>query len=380
MQADRIKLVFEKNFGNKYRTFSAPGRINLIGEHTDYNDGYVLPASIDKRIYLAIEKVQDTSVHIIAADLNQSVSFEVDKQAEGLPHWARYPYGVIREMLKEGYQLGGFRAVFGGDIPEGAGLSSSAAIESVFGIAINQLFECGASLRSLAFIGQRAEHHYVGVNCGIMDQYASLFGKKDHAILLDCRSLKHKYFPLHLKDHLIVLADTHVKHNLASSAYNQRRAQCETGVNMISKKFPAVKSLRDVDRQMLFSMEHLIDQVVFKRCLYVIEENQRVLNTTVALSALAIDAAGTLMYDSHEGLSKLYEVSCPELDVLVEIAQLIPGVAGARMMGGGFGGCTINLVREDSLEFFKQTATTCFRNTFGTEPSFYSVTTSKRAS
>lgn len=373
MKENKIKEVFEKEFGKEYRFFAAPGRINLIGEHTDYNEGFVMPAAIDKRIYLAIALVSGSESKIIADDINKSVEFETLAENLELPQWARYPYGVIGELKKLGHVTGSFHAVFGGDIPSGAGLSSSAALESAFGYALNELNKFGLDRLALAKVGQKAEHNYVGVMCGIMDQFSSIFGKKDHVFRLDCRSLEFEYFPLKLDDYELILADTQVKHSLASSAYNKRRSECEEGVLILKTQMPGVKSLRDVRPKDIEPYHGQMGDEVFDRCLYVAEENERVLETSKALADGNMKEVGRLLYLSHEGLSKKYDVSCEELDLLVETAKTIDGVMGARMMGGGFGGCTINLVRSSAVEDFKEKTSVAFEKSYGKPPVFYEV-------
>lgn len=374
MSEIKVRELFESKYGKDYRMFAAPGRINLIGEHTDYNEGFVMPAAIDKRIYLAISPAEGSKAGIYSADYNEDVNFDIGSEAMGLPQWALYPYGVVKELQKQGLGPGGFRAVFAGDIPGGAGLSSSAALESAFALALNTLFDLGADNFALAKIGQMAEHNYAGVRCGIMDQFASFFGMKDKVIKLDCRSLEHEYFPLELDGHQLLLADTRVKHSLASSAYNQRRHQCEEGAAVIGKDNPGVKSLRDVSPELLQSFRDNLDQEVYTRCEYVIEENSRVLATCQALESGSVEKTGELMYQSHKGLREKYEVSCRELDLLVDIAAEF-GIAGARMMGGGFGGCTINLLRSGKAGEFREKASEEFRNVFGHPPVFYNVST-----
>ncbi len=368
-----VSEIFEKEFGKGFRLFSAPGRINLIGEHTDYNLGYVLPGAIDRAIDLAIKPNGSNKVNLIAANLNKMVTFSVNDTDPDIHGWAKYPFGVIKELEKVGYKSEGFDAVFGGNIPLGAGLSSSAAVESVFAYALNLLFRFNLPKEELARIGQRAEHNYAGVKCGIMDQFASLFGKANHFIRLDCLDLSVELFPFHSKSYSILLIDTCVKHNLASSEYNTRRKQCEEGVSILSKHYPEVKSLRDVTPEMLREEHNKFNPVVFNRCEYVVEENQRLLNTCRALTSDNFDEVGKLLYGSHEGLRDKYEVSCKELDFLVDLASKTQGVIGARMMGGGFGGCTINLVKEDALENLTAISQSNYHKQFGKNPEFYRV-------
>lgn len=366
-------------FGSNYRMFSAPGRINIIGEHTDYNNGFVLPAAINKRTYLAVQKAPGQMVTLHSVDFNETVHFNLNEKSENLPHWAKYPFGMIREFEKQGYNSGAFNAVFGGDIPDGAGLSSSAALESVFGVALNELFGFGLNRMKIALTGQSAEHNYAGVKCGIMDQFASMHGQKSHVVRLDCRSLEFEYYPLELGDYELILVNTLVKHSLASSEYNKRRAECEEGVNILRRSFPDVHSLRDVSSEMVKQFRKTLDEKVYARCLYVTEENERVEEACILLNEGKLEEVGKLMFQTHEGLSRLYEVSCPELDLLVDTAKVIEGVAGARVMGGGFGGCTINLVKADMMDNFKEKISSVYQETFGIKPLFYHVKTGNGA-
>lgn len=368
-----VKETFTLEFSKVPSLYAAPGRINIIGEHTDYNEGYVLPAAIDKRIYLAILPNETEQADIISIDFDERVRFAIDGNHPDLPHWAVYPYGIVKELQDLGATVKGFSAVFGGDIPTGAGMSSSAAIESAFGCALNVLFDLKKDKLTLARVGQSAEHNHVGVRCGIMDQFASFFGRKDHVIRLDCRTLEHEYYPLALEGYQLVLADTQVKHSLASSEYNTRRRQCEEGVQIIQKKHPSVQSLRDVSTKELHDCRDVMDPKVFDRCSYVVEENIRVLQSCQALENGDIDRLGKLMFQSHEGLQNKYAVSCDELDVLVDHARKVPGIAGARMMGGGFGGCTINLLKSTNINDFKDITSKGLYEAFGQKPMFYAV-------
>ncbi len=379
MKDKRVKDAFKSKFNSEFRFFAAPGRINIIGEHTDYNDGFVLPAAIDKRIYLAIAPSKGPDAEIIAHDFTQKVSFNIHEPAGKIPHWAKYPYGVVKELQAAGYFIEGFKAVFGGDIPRGAGLSSSAALESAFATALNAMYKLGIGPMELAMIGQRAEHNYAGVKCGIMDQFASLHGSKDHVMKLDCRSLEFEYFPLELQGYELILADTGVKHSLASSEYNVRRAQCEEGVSIMQKQMPGIKSLRDVTPKDVASSKNEMSPEVFMRCEYVTEENERVTEACIALEKGDMKEVGRLLYQSHDGLSNKYQVSCPELDLLIDTAKQINGVMGGRMMGGGFGGCTINLVESAVADTFKSTLSKSFLEKFGKEPVFHAVNISDGA-
>ena len=373
MVQEQIKQIFTQEFGSSFRVFAAPGRINLIGEHTDYNNGFVLPAAIDKRIYLAIMPNKTDKYNIISTDFNEKINFSTNENEQDLPHWCRYPFGVIKELQKLNNTISGFNAVFGGTIPTGAGLSSSAALESAFATALNKLNSLNLDKLTLAKVGQNSEHNYVGVRCGIMDQFASIFGKTNHVVKLDCQWLKYEHFPLNLEGYKLILADTQVKHSLASSEYNKRREQCEEGVLIISQNEIGIKSLRDVTIKNLESNIEEIGTEVYMRCEYVIEENERVLNACKALSEGNLEAVGKLLYKSHHGLQHKYHVSCAELDCLVDAAKITQGVLGSRMVGGGFGGCTISLIKESAIDIFKNTLTSAYCKQFNREPIFYDV-------
>jgi len=327
----------------------SPGRINLIGEHTDYNNGFVLPAAIDKAVYVAIEKNATNKISLHSVDFNESVEVELADIKPVPGHWSTYILGVVDQLIKGGHSLGGFKLSIYGDVPLGAGLSSSAAVECAAALALNELFELKIERIELVKIAQLAEHEYAGVKCGIMDQFASVFGKKDSVIKLDCRSLEYEYFPVNMDGYKIVLLDSQVKHSLASTEYNTRRNQCEDGVVLIKKEFPDVKSLRDVSLSMIEDcLSH--DEIISKRCRYVVEENTRLQEGCNDLLNGNIKGFGKKMFATHKGLSEQYEVSCKELDFLVEAVKDMPEVIGARMMGGGFGGCTINIVKEEAIE------------------------------
>ena len=329
----------------------SPGRINLIGEHTDYNDGFVLPAAIDKAAYISLTPRSDNEIHLHAVDLNDAYITTVDTLAPSVnPSWPDYLLGVVAQFIKAGINVNGFDAALTADIPMGAGLSSSAAVECAMAMALNVITNAGLDKVTLVKMAQKAEHEYAGVQCGIMDQFASMFGKKGHVIKLDCRSLEYEYEPFDITGYKIVLLDTNVKHSLASSEYNVRRKQCETGVAMIQQHHNEIKSLRDVTIQMLDKYVLPESSTVYQRCKYVVEENNRLLEACKDLENGDIKSFGKKMFETHHGLSRLYEVSCPELDFLVSHVTGNPAVPGARMMGGGFGGCTINIVKEDAIE------------------------------
>ena len=347
----QLTTSFQNAFQADPLLICSPGRVNLIGEHTDYNEGFVLPAAINKAIYLAVGPRSDNELHFVAHDLNETHQGLLSNVTP-TQSWADYLLGVVAQFQLAGYPIGGLNCVFGGTIPMGAGLSSSAALENGVGFALNELYDLGLDRVTILKLSRRAENEFVGAKVGIMDMFASMMGKADHVIKLDCRSLEYTYAPLRMEGISIVLCDSQVKHSLVTSEYNTRRAQCETGVRFLQTFYPDIKSLRDVTMPMLD--EHLRDTepLIYRRCAYVVQENRRLLDGVAALEANDIATFGQLMYGSHEGLSRWYEVSCPELDTLVDIARQQPGVLGARMMGGGFGGCTINLVREDSLDAF----------------------------
>jgi len=370
---ETVRTVFVSNFGHPTLLVQSPGRINLIGEHTDYNQGFVLPAAIDKAIYLAISKREDQEVHLIAADLADNFSVALNNLSFSQQTWSNYLIGVVDQLQKNGYELGGFNAVVAGDVPLGAGLSSSAAVECATVFALNELFELGLSKIEMVRLAQKAENEFVGVKCGIMDQFASMFGKTDTVIQLDCQSLDYSYMPFNQEGIKIVLLDTRVKHSLASTEYNLRREECEAGVKIIQEKYPTVASLRDVTMQMAQECLANADQKIIDRCSFVVAEIHRLQDACKDLEAGNMKAFGKKMYETHEGLSKLYEVSCAELDFLADFAKTDASVLGARMMGGGFGGCTINLVEEDAVEAFVLAAGNAFQAAFGTEMKPYIV-------
>lgn len=374
----RVKEEFRKRFGGEAEIYASPGRVNLIGEHTDYNLGFVLPGAIDKAIYLAIKPNGATNCRVYSVDYDTEISLDLDGENPE-QHWAKYIYGVVQEMRKRGATVEGFDCVFGGDVPLGAGLSSSAALESVFGFALNEIYGCGFSRADLARIGQMTEHNYVGVRCGIMDQFASLFGKKGEVIKLDCRSLEFEMVPFNPEGKRLVLIDSMVKHSLASSEYNVRREQCEQGVAIVSKHLDGICSLRDISIEMLDQYKDEMPEIVYRRCAYVINENQRLLDGCEALKKGDYKTFGQKMYGSHEGLSKEYEVSCKELDFIVAIARKHPGVLGARMMGGGFGGCVISLVDDGEYTAYINDVQEKFKAEFNVTPRVIEVVISDGA-
>ena len=345
-----IEAAFQKKFGTTCLIVRSPGRVNLIGEHTDYNNGFVLPAAIDKAAYVAIAKRTDNKVVMYATAFNQDFEISLKEIKTTTLGWPNYILGVIDQIQKTGVELGGCNLLIDGDIPIGAGLSSSAALECATLFAFNELFGLQFTRIQMAFMAQKAEHDFAGVHCGLMDMFASLFGKKDHVIKLDCRSLDYEYVPLDIKGYKILLLNTNVKHQLSSSEYNTRRIQCEQGITWIQQQEPTVNSLRDATIEMLEKYVLPKDILIYNRCKYVVEENIRLISACADLENGNIEALGKKMFATHEGLKSLYEVSCPELDFLVDQVKGHPAVLGARMMGGGFGGCTINIVKEEAIE------------------------------
>ncbi|MBQ6243384.1 MAG: galactokinase [Bacteroidales bacterium] len=377
---NKIHQKFLACFGEGGTMYASAGRVNLIGEHTDYNGGYVFPGAIDKGIMTEIKFNGTDKVNLYSLDYDAATSFglaEEDKPAEA---WARYVFGVCRETIKRGGKVAGFDAVFAGDVPLGAGLSSSAALESCFAFAINDLNQNGIDKFELAKIGQSTEHNYCGVKCGIMDQFASCFGKKGNLIRLNCKTLEYKYFPFdpEAAGYKLVLIDSCVKHELASSAYNKRRASCENAAAAMRKNHPDVEFLSDAKRLWLEEVRADIPEEDFLRAEYVIGEVQRVLDFCDALERGDYETAGEMMYQTHFGMSKLYEVSCEELDFLNKLARKMD-VTGSRVMGGGFGGCTINLVKKELYKPFVDAAVEQFTAKFGHAPKVYDVVISDGA-
>ena len=370
---DRISTEFSTRFHKKPSLFLAPGRINLIGEHIDYNEGFVLPAAINKHFVFAMTPSGNEKCNIYSNDFEEGVSFSIHDLHPG-EEWINYLMGVLDAFERKGLLKQGVDCVFGGNIPTGAGMSSSAALCTGFGFALNEVFELGLDKLALARMAQYSEHEFVGVNCGIMDQYASLFGEKNSALLLDCRNLTHEVVPFGFSKHSILLVDSKVKHTLGTTAYNERREACEEGVRIIRMKHPEVQSLRDVSRVMLYGEQDKLGEEIFIKCRFVIEEIARAQKGGELLKSKDLIGFGALMYEAHWGLSKAYEVSCNELDHLVLLAEEDKQiVAGARMMGGGFGGCTINLVAKGQEDSFKERVRQKYFATFKKEPGFYPV-------
>lgn len=369
-----IHNVFTERFGQESVFYASAGRINLIGEHTDYNGGYVFPGAIDKVIMAEIAPNDTDKVRVYSIDIDEYVEFGLNEEDAPTQSWARYIFGVCREILKRGGSVKGFNAVFAGNVPLGAGLSSSAALESCFAFALNDMFNDNSIDKfELARIGQSTEHNYCGVNCGIMDQFASVMGQKGKLMRLDCRSMEFEYFPFNPEGYELVLLDSAVKHELADSPYNKRRASCER----VAKRL-GLETLRDATMTMLKAIRTDITAEDYFRAKFVIEEKDRVLAVCDALNAGDYETVGQKMYETHHGLSDDYEVSCEELDFLNDIAKEC-GVTGSRIMGGGFGGCTINLVKKDLLDKFVETAKVKFNEKYGHEPKVYPVVISDGA-
>lgn len=371
--AAALRERFTTRFGEAACMVRSPGRINLIGEHTDYNLGYVLPAAIDKAIYLAIRPRKDELVNLFAADLDAAFQTPLASLRRSEEGWPNYVLGVIDQLVKKGCKLGGMDIMLSGDVPLGAGLSSSAAVECATAFALNEVFGLKLEKVEMVKLAQRAENEFAGVQCGIMDQFASMMGRAEHLLRLDCRSLAYEYIPFRTDDIDLLLLDTGVKHSLASSEYNLRRQQCEAGVALMQQKYQDVRSLRDVTIGMLNEFRDTMDDVVFRRCEYVVEENARLLAGCDDLARNDLYAFGRKMFETHKGLSALYEVSCPEADALVNLVQSNPDVPGARMMGGGFGGCTINIVKKGKIPDLLHKITPVYEQQFKRELKHYQV-------
>ena len=364
-----VRSPFIEHFdGSTGSVYAAPGRINLIGEHTDYNGGFVFPGAVQQEIIAEIKPNGTRKVRAYSIDLKDYVEFSLDDEKGPTATHFRFIFGVCREMMKLGVHVEGFNTAFAGDVPLGAGMSSSAALESTFAFALNDLFADNKIDKfTLAKVGQATEHNYIGCNCGIMDQFASVFGKAGSLMRLDCRSLQYKYFPFNPQGYKLVLLNSQVKHDLASSAYNDRRQSCENVVAAIKRRHPEVDLLRDATYDMLDEVRSEVSEEDALRAKYVIGEKYRVLEVCVALEEGDYEEVGKKMFETHYGLSKEYEVSCPEIDFLNDVAKNC-GVTGSRIMGGGFGGCTINLVSDELYANFIETAKKAYKEKFGKEP------------
>ena len=366
--------VFKKTFGTEpQKIVLSPGRINIIGEHIDYNDGYVLPAAIDKIICFAFEKSNSNISRIIAIDLEDEFEINLDDPIELSDNvWTNYVRGVMLQLQNKGFKFEGVNCVFSSSIPVGSGLSSSAALECGFLFGIKELYNLDIKPVDVALMGQSAEH-WVGINCGIMDQFSSVMGLENKVIKIDCRTLEYEYHNADFNDYSLILFDSNVKHSLMTSAYNERREQCEEGIAILKANFPEVKSFRDCSEEQVQSVKEKMSEDVFKRSLFVVKEIKRVIKACNALDNGDIPTLGKLMYETHEGLSKDYEVSCPELDMIVDTLKTEEAVVGSRLMGGGFGGCTINLIKKGHEERIKAKLSALYLETFGIELKIYDV-------
>ena len=369
---DQVQQQFVQRFNTQPVFLFSPGRVNLIGEHTDYNQGFVLPAAIDQGVVFAIASNHTQQVNLRSVDLDQSLTVNLGHLPSDIPGWSRYPLGVVDQMLKRQQPIQGFDVVYSSDLPSGAGLSSSAAIECGIAYGLQHIFDLKLTKPELARLAQQAENTFVGVQCGIMDQFASLMGRKDHVFKLDCRDLDYDYLPLSMTHHELLLFNTQVKHNLADSEYNDRRAECEQGVRLINTlRGTHYLSLRDISLDELQACRAQLDPVVYKRCDYVIREIARVQAASTALQQQDLSSFGQLMFETHAGLQHDYEVSCTELDFLVDQARQHSGILGARMMGGGFGGCTINLVEKAKTSSVIDQIASAYDETFQRELPVY---------
>ena len=368
---EKVKKNFTTRFSGQPSLFRSPGRVNIIGEHTDYNNGFVLPAAIDKAIYLGICKRNDDIISLYSEEFHEAFETKLSEVKPTDKAWPNYILGIVDQFNRKGYEISGFNLNIDGDVPIGSGLSSSAAVECATAFALNELYSLNISKLDLALIAQKAEHEFAKVKVGIMDMFASLFGKKDHVIKLDCQSLQFEYVPLKLEGFKIVLLNTNVKHSLSSSEYNTRRHQCEEGVAIVKEYHPDVHSLRDVNMEMLNQYVKAVNDLIYRRCKYVVEENERLLSGCEDLKKGNIKALGKKMFRTHDGLSKEYEVSCKELDFLVDAVRKSNDVLGARMMGGGFGGCTINIVKEDAIDSLIKEVSTSYEKNMNLELTAY---------
>jgi galactokinase len=370
---DTLNQAFHSHFSSTPIIAFAPGRINLIGEHTDYQEGFVFPAAVEKGIWVAIQKNNLAFCQLYSLDFNQEFKFELDAFSPKMGHWATYVMGMVALLKQAGYSISNFDMVIGGDIPVGSGLSSSAALSVAIGTALSSLFDFQIPKKSIALYAQKSEHLFAGVNCGIMDPYASAFGVKDKALLLDCRTNTHEEVSVILDEYSLILANSKVKHSLADSAYNQRRESCEESVRILKSSFPEIITLRDLASTDLEKVERILPAALFPKAKHVITECHRVHEAAKALKSGDLKGFGTLLKASHQSLSQDFEVSCPELDFLAETSWEIDGVLGSRMMGGGFGGCTINLVKNSALDSFRSQISDSYLAKFGINTEFIPV-------
>ncbi len=368
---DRLIGLHQKIFSGNALVFRAPGRVNLIGEHTDYNDGFVMPMAIGFYTWVTAAKREDRTIAAYSEHFNEKISFPLD-QLSGPPrkHWSDFVRGVAATLQGAGHALTGANLVIHGEVPLGAGLSSSASFEVALAMALTTLSGTEVSRLELVKLCQAAEHKYVGTRCGIMDQFVAAFGASGHALMLDCRSLEYQMLPIP-QNFRVIVCNSMVRHELASGEYNRRRTECEAGVKILQSAFPNIRALRDVTLKDLEEAKSMMPDTIYRRCRHVVTEDQRVLDAANALQTQDLDRFGQLMYQSHASLRDDYEVSCAELDLLVDIASSIRGVDGARMMGGGFGGCTVNLVQSDWVTAFHTDMRKLYAGKVGTVPDLY---------
>lgn len=372
MPAEEVREIFVSTFGKEPRLFFSPGRINLIGEHIDYNDGFVMPAAIDKGIWFAVAANNTDSVNFYSVDLKEKYSTTL-QHIKPVNGWQNYLLGIVDQVQKKQLNISGFDCCFGGNLPVGAGLSSSAAVECGLLFALNEIFQLKLSRIDIAVMAQGAEHTFPKVMCGIMDQFASAMGKKEHVLLLDCQNLDYRYLPLKLDDYTWVLINSKVHHSLADGEYNKRRKQCQEGFTILQQHLPKAKSFRHIKSERVIAHQHNLEPIIYNRCLFVTQEIERTQKAAILLENNELKAFGKLMYDTHEGLSKLYEVSCPELDFLVEKTKEKSSIIGSRLMGGGFGGCTLNLILKRDWSATIQEITTAYKTAFDIDAEVYEV-------
>jgi len=379
MDTAQLAERFQKLYGAEPRVFRAPGRVNLIGEHTDYNGGFVMPMGIDAATWVAVAPREDHRVVLESENFEEKAEFDLDeKDPQSRKHWSDYPRGVAHMLQQAGYRLVGVNILLHGEVPVGSGLSSSAALEVSTGYALLDCAGIEIDRLQLALACQRAENEFVGTRTGLMDQFTSCFAERDRALMLDCRSLDYEKLSLPAEDKIVV-CNTMVKHELSGGEYNKRRSECEAGVRTLSKEYPGIRLLRDVELSQLEAARDKLPETIFNRCHHVVTENARVLSAAEALRATDWSKFGELMYESHRSLRDDYEVSCKELDLMVELATKIHGVFGARMTGGGFGGCTVNLVKDESVDDFKTTIAREYENATDLKPEIYVCSASQGA-
>jgi len=370
-----ILIKFAEKFNGPARLFFSPGRINLIGEHVDYNSGFVMPAAVDKGIWYAVAANDSDKINFYSFDVEEDYALSVYDELKPKDGWQNYVLGILDQVKKKGLPLGGFDCVFGGNLPVGAGMSSSAAVECGLLYALNEIFQFQLSRIDIAFMAQKAEHTFPGVMCGIMDQFASVMGKKDNVILLNCLTMDYEYFPLKLSNHSLFLINTKVHHSLASGEYNIRRQQCEEGFRILQNALPDIRSFQDIKPADVEQHKNELEGDIYRRCLFVTQEIERTQKAAAYLQENKLEEFGRLMYETHEGLSKLYDVSCPELDFLADHARQHKSILGSRVMGGGFGGCTINLAKKDGLQAITEQITQAYKKEFDIDAEVYEVTT-----